>query len=168
MRINQRTDAELTAALAEVERALLEDVKTSGRAKKSTVLRVLSNKGWCSPGSAGVEASFQSALTAKNLLGNDSPFRKLMLGQSITPPATSERAPEGRQEPVTAAATTTAVAPVQPGPGDFTVVNLKAVSLLQSKNGRCDIRFIGSDEGLVGEVDASFLRSNCNLLEFAI
>lgn len=153
MRINQRSKEELANALKAVEAAL------AAKRTKTVVLKTLSEMGWCSSGSAGVEKSFLTSLRAKEV-PLTTLFAQLMSEGAESGPAEQAETAERQAEPPLA---------LQPeGHGDFTVVNLKAVSLMQTKNDHTDVRFIGSENGLSGNIAVSVLRSSCNLIEFAI
>jgi len=168
MRLNQRSIDELMTAMAVVEKALAE------KPTKATVVKSLANIGWCSPKSAGIEKTFLDALTAKGI--TITPNFAAVMGMKSGATAETVK-PVTTKEPPTVPATATAptakpeesirVAPPE-GPGDFTVVNLKAVSLMQTKRERTEVRFIGSECGLSGSVAVGLLRSSCNLIEFAI
>jgi hypothetical protein len=159
MKISQRSKEELSTALTRVEAALAE------KPTKAMVVKTLFKHGWCSPNSAGIEATFLKACKAQGveLTPNFSKVMGEVAASEKPAPTTAEPAPApAALAPVPSTETT------PEGPGDFTVMNLKAVSLLQTKSDKTTTHLIGSDEVLSGSVGASVLRSNCSLIEFAI
>jgi hypothetical protein len=161
MKISQRSKEELVTALTVVETALGE------KPTKAMIVKVLAERGWCSTKSAGIETTFKTAILAAGVDLNEYPNFSKVMGD--TGHKAVEKPAPTTAEPALAPAAPAPPSPEAPeGPGDFTVVNLKAVSLLQTKGDKTTTRLVGSDEVLSGSVGASVLRSNCNLIEFAI
>jgi len=168
-------------ALEAVELALAKQASKTkdGKATKSTVLNTLAGMGWCSFGSTGVEKSFLATLQAKgigipftfaSLMGIEPDKTSMLLTQPPLPPAPVKvEKPVAMPPPIPQGNIKPAVTELPPeAPGDFTVVNLKAVSLMQTRDGKTSVRFIGSENGLNGSIGVSSLRASCNLIEFAI
>ena len=177
MKINQRSREELAQALQKVQHAL------GLRPTKAAIVSALADMHWCSVNSSGIERTFLAAVKAAGL-AVDGPFAKVMGVAPSGPTAVKLMAEPPGVKPSETATTTVSTGkppkvsedtnedaielPPKKDDGDFTVLNLKAISVIEASGASSQITFIGSKAKLAGSTDDSSLRSSCSLIEFAI
>lgn len=141
------SSSQLASLLQAVETRLVNRLNTCGCLYKSEVVKAISDAGECSPASVGIEKSFLKVIKSRPELQLTPKFAELMGEPVPFQDPKQDQAPSQRAS-------------------QASLLNLKGVSMLEWTPGGTRISFIDGSVGQAGRVDASTLRSSCNLIEF--
>jgi len=155
MKISELSVDQLRLAVNKVEAAL------TAKQTKAAIVKALSDLGYCSPKSTGIEATFVKVVEAASI--KLTPLLANVMGRPVT--GSSAIVDSAKGAPAIPPTTPTTNAPAVPIVD--MAINLKGVSIIEaSKNGAASIVFIDGSKLSTRTFDAQKFRSNCNQIEF--